>query len=82
MSDNDNEKTLLERVELCEQGLTAIETILRSTFPQFFEPIGGCEDGHKETVSGAAEGPGETGKETSGEETGQEKGSEETPQET
>ena len=45
------EKTLLERVERCEQGLTAIETILRATFPQFFEPTGANDNGEETAIS-------------------------------
>lgn len=81
----DDEKTILERIERCEQGLTAIETILRVTFPQFFEPEGGCDNGDQKTVSGIEERPGETGKETGSEKEGEETSEEKTqdsPQET
>ena len=80
MSENDD-KTIVERLELCEEGLTAIETILRVTFPQFFEPQEDCDNGHEETISGSEEGPGETGEDAGGEEEGQEKGEEETDEE-
>jgi hypothetical protein len=78
--------TLLARVELCEQGLTAIETILRATFPQFFDEHvtdvaeGENDNGHEETISGSGEGSGETEKEASEEETGEETDSEEAPE--
>lgn len=51
MSEETDEKTLVDRIELCEEGLTAVETILRATFPQFFLPEGDC-NGDKETESG------------------------------
>lgn len=60
-----NHLTVLERIERCEDGLEAIETILRCAFPQFFEPPTGANDnGHEEAISGAKKGPGETGEET------------------
>jgi len=67
MSDED-EKTVIERLEQCEDGLTAIETILRCAFPQFFEPQGDSDNGNTQTTSGAQEGPGEVEKDASGEE--------------
>lgn len=66
---NENELTLVERVERCEDGLKAIETILRCAFPQFFEqPTGANDNGDTKAISGAEKGPGETGEETSDEE--------------
>lgn len=60
------DKNIDERVSACEDGLTAIETILRTTFPQFF-----CEvesNGDTETDSGSEteseESTGETSEET------------------
>ena len=79
------EKTILERIERCEEGLTAIETILRVTFPKFFEPQEDCDNGHEKTVGSITEGPGETGEETRGKEEGKKEGEEKTqdsPQET
>lgn len=76
---SDDDKTILERIERCEEGLTAIETILRVTFPKFFEPQEDCDNGHEETISGSEKGAGETGEEKSGEETREEKSPQETP---
>lgn len=61
--------TVLERIERCEDGLKAIETILRCAFPQFFEPPTGANDnGDAKTISSVEEGQSETGNEKSGEE--------------
>ena len=43
----DNDITIVERLDRCEEGLIAIETILRTAFPTFFDPQGEQSQGEQ-----------------------------------
>ena len=90
MSEKDHtsveDPTLVERIELCEQGLTAIETILRVTFPKFFveppdvpvgvqilDPPEGANDNGEKSDTDAAKESGEGPGEAGKEACGEEK---------